>query len=627
MKKILTIFIIIISTQSLFSQNYNDTLADIIQKSNLLKSDTTKLEYLKEQIIIHQGTSIGIALCKELKQAAQKQKKLIYEYYACEISSFLYLQAYDNINLTKENNELKKCADKLKIYSSYFKGLSYEIILYIYQGRYNKALIVSKILEEESKKVENIQGQILAAISFYSLYVSTNEYDKAWTYISEAMTLTKKEPCSFDIYTRVYSNIINFLNGTKKYEEAFKCEKEYQAILKKRFENNPNYKNQLTPILCKSELNFHKYYLGQSDYNKAKEHLDNANKYNEQKYNQHSKILITLAEIDYYYQLKEYKKVIEIVDKNEILFKEKMPSKYIDIIVSKAKALQGLGTLKESVLEYDKAYMILDTLSFEASLNDALSSLGQDANSELKIKNKKLEKNFKLIITIFIGIFLLISIFYLIYFTITNNKEKRIKRDLEKVYKKGQRKNNESYLLKKEISHAVRTPLNSIVGFSELIADNQSIDKTSKEDFKNIINESSNRLQEYIEDILVLSKIESRKIEVNIEKIYIKTIVEKICKNIDSQVSFKNIDNNTYINSDSKIIFKILETCLDQDSSIEITKKSDRIFINIYNSPLIREEYIKHYTNIKWIINSNLITLLGWNVIEDKGTVYITINK
>ncbi|MFK5856489.1 MAG: response regulator [Bacteroidota bacterium] len=71
------------------------------------------------------------------------------------------------------------------------------------------------------------------------------------------------------------------------------------------------------------------------------------------------------------------------------------------------------------------------------------------------------------------------------------------------------------------MSHELRTPLNSIIVLSQLMAENKKGHLDDKEkQFSTTINSSGNDLLNLINDILDLSKVESGKIELNIEKLY-----------------------------------------------------------------------------------------------------------
>ncbi len=90
------------------------------------------------------------------------------------------------------------------------------------------------------------------------------------------------------------------------------------------------------------------------------------------------------------------------------------------------------------------------------------------------------------------------------------------------------------------ISHEFRTPLNSILGLSEYMIEN--IKQEELIDFAKQIHSSGNRLLQTINQVLDLSRIESNKFELKIEKINIEEIVDNL-KSIYSPIAEeKNIN-------------------------------------------------------------------------------------
>ena len=85
------------------------------------------------------------------------------------------------------------------------------------------------------------------------------------------------------------------------------------------------------------------------------------------------------------------------------------------------------------------------------------------------------------------------------------------------------------------MSHELRTPLTAIIGFSELLLEevmgNLSVDQ--KESLQEILANGENLLQ-LINGLLDLAKIESGKMELSVEAISIKDLVERVQKTISS---------------------------------------------------------------------------------------------
>jgi len=93
------------------------------------------------------------------------------------------------------------------------------------------------------------------------------------------------------------------------------------------------------------------------------------------------------------------------------------------------------------------------------------------------------------------------------------------------------------------MSHELRTPLNSIMVLSQLLMRNDSGNLTDKQiEFAKTINTSGNDLLELINDILDLSKVESGKLQLNVEKVDIKEIANNIERIFTPVANKKDLD-------------------------------------------------------------------------------------
>ncbi len=94
-----------------------------------------------------------------------------------------------------------------------------------------------------------------------------------------------------------------------------------------------------------------------------------------------------------------------------------------------------------------------------------------------------------------------------------------------------------------DMSHKLRTPLNGILGFAQIL---QADEKLTKEQHRKIdkIYQSGEHLLTLLNDILNLSKIEANQFELELKKISFPLFIEKIISIIDVWAQQKNINFN-----------------------------------------------------------------------------------
>jgi PAS domain S-box-containing protein len=95
------------------------------------------------------------------------------------------------------------------------------------------------------------------------------------------------------------------------------------------------------------------------------------------------------------------------------------------------------------------------------------------------------------------------------------------------------------------MSHELRTPLNSILIFSQQLAENKAGNLTAKQvEFSGHIHSSGKDLHDLINDILDLSKLESRTVSIDIEQIALARLRDTIDRNFRHVAEAKNLPFN-----------------------------------------------------------------------------------
>lgn len=141
------------------------------------------------------------------------------------------------------------------------------------------------------------------------------------------------------------------------------------------------------------------------------------------------------------------------------------------------------------------------------------------------------------------------------------------------------------------MSHELRNPLNSIIGFSELLKQKMAGELNEKQEhYVNNILTSSKFLLNLINEVLDLSKIEAGKIELAIEKVSVPESIEETLALVKEKASERNVALKTefdpalrYIEADKQrfkqIMFNLLSNAVkfskDEGGVVTVTTKEE----------------------------------------------------
>lgn len=107
--------------------------------------------------------------------------------------------------------------------------------------------------------------------------------------------------------------------------------------------------------------------------------------------------------------------------------------------------------------------------------------------------------------------------------------EKEVHTKLEKQLNEAQLANDgkalESSNLLSSMGHEIRTPMNSIIGMTSILLEDESLSNDQKE-FLETIKVSSDALMEILNDILDFSRLECRKLKLNLQPFELRSFVE-----------------------------------------------------------------------------------------------------
>lgn len=144
------------------------------------------------------------------------------------------------------------------------------------------------------------------------------------------------------------------------------------------------------------------------------------------------------------------------------------------------------------------------------------------------------------------------------------------------------------------ISHEIRTPLNGIIGFGEIIA-NEHLSLEEKNKYLSVVQESSERLIQTIDDYLDISMLVTGNQEVNLSPFNITELMVKVAREFSEQGLVKNIPvtavvpdglSQLTVFSDYELIRKVLNHLVG--NSLKFTEAgSITIGLNLENNKVL----------------------------------------
>lgn len=232
-------------------------------------------------------------------------------------------------------------------------------------------------------------------------------------------------------------------------------------------------------------------------------------------------------------------------------------------------------------------------------------------------------------------------------------KEKQSEKALEDALNSLSKANEAKKLFLSHMSHELKTPINAIIGMTQIAFDSQN-DQHKVEDCLNKINTSSRKLLALINNILDISKIDSEKLILVNEPFHLCEALTSFSSIMNTQAELNNQNYTLIMNhiqndlllGDSLRLVQILENCISNSIKFtppggeirlevtEVEKHANKAlfsFVVSDNGKGMSEAYIKHLfepfeqednsiaqkyggTGIGMTIAKELVNLMGGNI-------------
>lgn len=135
------------------------------------------------------------------------------------------------------------------------------------------------------------------------------------------------------------------------------------------------------------------------------------------------------------------------------------------------------------------------------------------------------------------------------------------------------------------VSHELKTPITSVKGFTETLLDGAAEDEALRKQFLNIIWDESERLQNLIQDLLDLSKIEHSEFQLNWQRVDLSMLTDDVIVMLKGKAKQKDIsltkvtEGSSTIEGDPLRIKQVMINLIN--NAIMYTPQGGRININV----------------------------------------------
>lgn len=242
----------------------------------------------------------------------------------------------------------------------------------------------------------------------------------------------------------------------------------------------------------------------------------------------------SLTSMNYYYGIKDYRKTIQWCDSTIQSLRDANYGEHaIELFPQKIALYDTLGLYKEETTAYKEYVALLDSV-YRNTVEEKLQNqeIRHDAD-KLIVEKKALELELQKSRSesyLFLALFFcaLCAVFYIIF---RLGKMKSLYRELQESNRQvliASEKAQESEKMKnafiRNMYHEVRTPLNAINGFSELIASEEQMELEQKQEFSRIIHENCVLLTSMMDNVLKIAQLDSSNEALPVEAVNIRSI-------------------------------------------------------------------------------------------------------
>lgn len=518
--------LIIIHAISASSQNEvgrcrTDSLCNILQNTNATED---KLVILKELVAINRQKEEEPFFDKQIVTVAMQADSfhLVYDAMA-RLSRYYYNRdmrdslLYWNAMIDTISQRRKECPDAL------FTSGSLVFQEYLWAEDYELAMNEAVRQINRANRFGQEYGQARGNYNLGLIYQVIGQDSNALVVFRKGQAWFEKNADQPVFESQYLSDMVVSTLRLHLLDESESLLSRYEKLLD-RLEQDYETKGYNFPIRNQRYQlysNYAELYARKDQPRKAKEYLQKATVFASDSLPGNIQYAYCLAEALYSMKVGDRRKALTAIDKALELEDD------LDMLTLKMQVLRQGEHLQEAIGVYKKILEMNASINndvFNRQINQLrrLNDLNDNEKQQHKLQSQQeqIASKQRQLLYILITICILLTLFFVLYrlycrmhrlkTELLHEKDSLLEseKQLRIIKEKAVEADRMKTVFLSNISHEVRTPLNAIVGFSELLVDN-SFPEEEKIVFASTINHSSELLMNLINDVLELSRLES----------------------------------------------------------------------------------------------------------------------
>ena len=635
MKRIALLLFVLCCSLNGKASTYTSASDSLLKVLQTIPHDTIRLNIISQIIRIEQNNS----RCIQYADTLMKEALLLHNDKYAGMSAYYHILYYYNHNdqdsVSKWLNIMRPYVKKSELWDYFFEAKRFQLNLYTNSRQYELAISEAQRMKQQSIQINNKRGFIAAYQCLSNAYVGSQRWDEGIKALEEAYRMLTAKDHPVDRIS-VLSQLISVTKARKDNQKLLKYIQEQENILHKHIAENPSLKEGFTDVYLFNELFYCYYYLNINAPEQTYPHLIKSKEYlNKNTYFTYRILYFdTLAQ--YNRTIGKYQQALNYIDTTLTMLKKDFPNDYAEQLLEKARIWKQVGQNEKAILFYEQALSLKDSVTTELS-NTQMKQIKKKYNIEKnELEQEKRNNRTQLLYLVFIFVILILLFIFMARLFVIRKALKHSEYEIRKATETVRQTNEMKNRFLSKMSYNIRIPLNNVVGFSQLIACEPNIDKEARQEYTNIIHQSSEKLMKLVNDVLDLSRLEAQMMKFQVQDYDVIELCKEVCyiARVQNEQTGINVDFSTKIDSpiiihtDTRRLTQALLSALvypqehRQERYIRfiLSREEDVLHFQICNSPLADPAFVSQETIIRHDINLLLLQHFGGDYFVNQET-------